>query len=121
MFCTLLAQAAPAATLAVEVKDGKGAGLEDTAVWAVPKFTVAPRAPREAAVEQLDRRFVPLVTVVQVGTMVQFPNRDEVRHHVYSFSPAKNFEIKLYAGTSAAPVLFDKPDEVVLGCTSATR
>ncbi|MEO7742343.1 MAG: methylamine utilization protein [Usitatibacter sp.] len=116
VFCTLLAQAALAGTLAVEVKDGKGAGLEDTAVWAVPKFTVPPRARREAAVEQLNRRFVPLVTVVQVGALVQFPNRDEVRHHVYSFSPAKSFELKLYAGTPAAPVLFDKAGEVVLGC-----
>lgn len=115
-FCALLALSAQAATLAVEVKDGKGAALEDTAVWAVPKFTVPSRARREAAVEQINRRFVPLVTVVQVGTMVQFPNRDEVRHHVYSFSPAKSFEIKLYAGTPAAPVLFDKPGEVVLGC-----
>ena len=115
-FFALLAQAAPAATLAVEVRDAKGSALEDTAVWAVPKFTAPPRARREAAVEQLNRRFVPLVSVVQVGTLVQFPNRDEIRHHVYSFSPAKNFEIKLYAGTPAAPVLFDKAGEVVLGC-----
>jgi hypothetical protein len=35
---------------------------------------------------------------------------------VYSFSPAKVFELKLYAGTPVAPVLFDKPGEVVLGC-----
>lgn len=115
-FCAFLAPAAEAATLAVEVKDARGAALEDAVVWAVPKFTVPPRARREAAVEQLNRRFVPLVTIVQVGTMVRFPNRDEVRHHVYSFSPAKTFEIKLYAGTPAAPELFDKPGEVLLGC-----
>jgi hypothetical protein len=48
--------------------------------------------------------------------MVHFPNRDTVRHHVYSFSPAKNFELKLYTGTPANPVLFDKPGVVVLGC-----
>jgi hypothetical protein len=53
---------------------------------------------------------------VQTGTAVQFPNRDEIRHHVYSFSPPKVFELKLYAGTPAAPILFDKPGEVVLGC-----
>jgi plastocyanin len=82
----------------------------------VPKFTAPPRARGVAAVEQINRRFVPLVSVVQVGTPVQFPNRDEVRHHVYSFSPAKSFEIKLYAGTPVAPIAFDKPGEVVLGC-----
>jgi hypothetical protein len=56
------------------------------------------------------------VSVVQAGTMVNFPNRDDVRHHVYSFSPAKRFEIKLYAGTPVDPVPFDKTGEVVLGC-----
>jgi hypothetical protein len=54
--------------------------------------------------------------VVQTGTPVQFPNHDTVRHHVYSFSPAKTFEIKLYVGTPAQPVVFDKPGTAVLGC-----
>ena len=42
------------------------------------------------------------VTVVPTGTAVHFPNRDTVRHHLYSFSPVKTFEIKLYVGTPAA-------------------
>ena len=57
-----------------------------------------------------------MVTVVTVGTAVAFPNRDTVRHHVYSFSPAKRFELKLYVGTPAAPVVFDQPGIAVLGC-----
>ncbi len=57
-----------------------------------------------------------MVTAVPVGTAVSFPNRDTVRHHVYSFSPAKTFELKLYIGTPAAPVVFDKPGVVVMGC-----
>ena len=36
---------------------------------------------------------VPFVLPVQVGTTVEFPNRDAFRHHVYSFSPAKVFVI----------------------------
>ena len=31
----------------------------------------------------------------QTGTAMSFPNNDSVRHHVYSFSPAKTFELKL--------------------------
>ena len=69
-----------------------------------------------AEVAQAERRFVPAVSVVTVGTAVTFPNRDTVRHHVYSFSPAKRFEIKLYVGTPAAPVMFDQPGIAVLGC-----
>jgi plastocyanin len=67
-------------------------------------------------IAQAERQFVPTVSVVTVGTSVNFPNRDTVRHHVYSFSPVKRFEIKLYVGTPAAPVVFDQPGIAVLGC-----
>jgi hypothetical protein len=56
------------------------------------------------------------VKPVLVGSTVAFPNRDSVRHHVYSFSPAKRFELPLYAGMPSQPVLFDKAGVVVLGC-----
>jgi plastocyanin len=118
-FLTFFAFAAiPAWSASIEatVKDAKGAALEDAVVWARPKGAALPRAARDAAVEQINKTFVPLVTIVQTGTPVRFPNRDEIRHHVYSFSSAKVFELKLYAGTPMAPVVFDKPGEVVLGC-----
>ena len=118
-FLTLFALAAVTAwgaSIEATVKDAKGAALEDAVVWARPKGASLPRVARDAAVEQINKTFVPLVTIVQTGTPVRFPNRDEIRHHVYSFSPAKVFELKLYAGTPVAPVVFDKPGEVVLGC-----
>lgn len=105
-----------AATLDVEVRDLAGAPVAGAVVHAYPKPGPAAFRKREALVEQIDKTFVPLVTVVQTGTSVQFPNRDAIRHHVYSFSPPKPFELKLYSGTPAEPVLFDKPGEVVLGC-----
>ena len=107
---------APAASLAVAIKDTTGTPLEDAVAWAMPKGAHAARTRTPAAVQQINKAFVPLVTVVQAGSLVQFPNRDEIRHHVYSFSPAKVFEIRLYAGTPVDPILFDKPGEVVLGC-----
>jgi plastocyanin len=69
-----------------------------------------------AEMEQANKRFTQRVLVVPLGTAVQFPNRDTVRHHVYSLSPAKNFELKLYTGVPANPVVFDKPGVAVLGC-----
>jgi len=56
------------------------------------------------------------VLAIEVGTSVNFPNRDNIRHHVYSFSSPKKFELPLYIGTPAAPVVFDSPGVVVLGC-----
>ena len=53
---------------------------------------------------------------IQAGTLVTFPNSDNTLHHVYSFSPAKTFELPLYSGKRAPPVLFDTPGIVTLGC-----
>jgi plastocyanin len=111
-----LAFAAGAASLNVTVKDDKGSPVADAVIYAMPKVKPAPSPPRGAAVEQKDKTFIPLVTVVQVNTPVSFPNHDVVRHHVYSFSPPKPFELKLYVGTPVAPIIFDKAGEVVLGC-----
>jgi plastocyanin len=118
---TLLAIAAgPAchgAALQVQVNDSAGKPLADAAVYAIAAGGHEARPPKASvAVEQVDREFVPYVTVVQAGTTVTFPNRDPILHHVYSFSPAKPFEIKLYTGKSPTEVVFDKPGVVALGC-----
>ena len=106
-----------AADLAVTVKDASGKAVADAAVFALSTSGVAPPAKlRSATVEQSDREFVPYVTIVQTGTSVTFPNRDPILHHVYSFSPAKTFEIKLYTGKSPGEIVFDKPGVVTLGC-----
>ena len=65
---------------------------------------------------QQNIRFDPFVLVVPVGADVAFPNLDKVRHHVYSFSPAKTFELKLYGHDETRVVHFDKPGIVQLGC-----
>ena len=116
---TLFLAAAPAgfaASVEISVKDSKGAPIEDAVAWVIPKPGPAPVRKRDAAIAQRDKTFIPSVTVVQTGTPIQFPNQDPIRHHVYSFSPAKSFELKLYAGTPVAPIVFDKAGEVVLGC-----
>ncbi len=66
--------------------------------------------------DQVDRRFVPRVLAVPTGSEVTFPNSDDVRHHVYSFSPAKTFELSLFSGTDAPPVTLGQAGVVVLGC-----
>ena len=114
----LLPLAAQAAATPVQVLDARGRPLADAVVYATPAGArPAPAAPpTTVAIDQIDREFVPLVSVIQTGTNVRFPNKDDVEHDIYSFSPAKRFEIKLYSGVPAKPVLFDKPGLVVLGC-----
>ena len=107
---------AGAASLDIQVRDAGGVPVADAAVYAVPASgPVDARSARTVSIEQIDREFIPFVTVLQTGTPVAFPNRDPILHHVYSFSPAKPFEIKLYTGNSPV-VVFDKPGVVTLGC-----
>lgn len=115
----LLAAALPAAgaSLSVQVTDAAGKPLPGAVVYLdSPAAKAALKVTGAAEIVQANRQFVPRVTVVPVGASVAFPNQDTVRHHVYSFSPAKTFDIKLYAGTPAAPVQFDKAGVAVLGC-----
>lgn len=105
-----------AATIDVKVQDGKGRAVKDAVVYAMPEGRQLPLAHRTAVMDQRNRMFVPHVLPVQTGTSVQFPNSDDVRHHVYSFSPAKPFQLPLYKGTPANPEVFDRAGVVTLGC-----
>jgi plastocyanin len=109
--------AALAAPLVVQLRDKQGApvvgavvGLERAGEAKLSK------AGTRAEMGQRDRQFEPRLLVVQTGTEVSFPNYDKVRHHVYSFSPAKPFELKLFLGQAAPPVKFDKSGVVSTGC-----
>ena len=104
-----------AGELSVDVLDTAGTPIENAVVYAEPENKV-PTVKATAVIDQRGKQFNPLVSVVQTGTDISFPNLDSVRHHVYSFSPAKTFELKLYSGVPTAPVKFDKAGTVVLGC-----
>jgi plastocyanin len=109
---------AAAAQIAAVVTDQEGHPLADAVVVAVPVQGTLPPAQAAAreVVDQIGQEFVPYVKPIRVGSSVYFPNKDNIRHQVYSFSPAKRFELPLYAGTPAKPIVFDKPGVVVLGC-----
>jgi plastocyanin len=109
--------AASAANVQIKVQDGSGNAVPDAVVYLESREAkLAAKAAKGVEIAQVNKQFTPRVSVIPVGTAVQFPNRDTVRHHVYSFSPTKTFELKLYAGKDASPVLFDRPGVAVLGC-----
>ena len=112
---------ARAATLTVDVRNARGAVVRDAVVYAVPEGRSFPLVKSTAVMDQRNRTFVPHVLAVQTGTAVHFPNSDDVRHQVYSFSPAKTFQLPLYEGTPANPIVFDKPGVVALGCNIHDR
>ena len=109
-------EALVAGSLAITVTDKNGAPVADAVVYATATGSNSAVGRSHAVIDQENKQFIPYVTAVQVGTSIVFPNRDHIRHHVYSLSPTKRFELPLYAGIPAAPVVFDKVGFVTLGC-----
>ncbi|MCG8312242.1 MAG: methylamine utilization protein [Pseudomonadales bacterium] len=88
--------------------------ISDVVILGVQTSLSAPS--QQFVMDQINKSFHPHVLVVPTGSLVEFPNSDDIRHHVYSFSKTKPFELKLYAGKPEAPINFDTPGIVVLGC-----
>ncbi|MBS0419650.1 MAG: methylamine utilization protein [Proteobacteria bacterium] len=106
--------AAPAITGTVSSADG--APVTDAVVFVQSPVPEPEKSPPMQVVDQVNKTFVPGLLPIVVGTAVRFPNHDQIHHHVYSFSPTKTFELPLYKGEAAAPVVFDKVGAVKIGC-----
>ena len=107
-----------AAPLSVRVVDASGRPVRDAVVTLYPAGAAARPAhgSGRSVVAQQNLQFRPFLTIVPVGADVSFPNFDPTKHHVYSFSSAKKFELKLFARDQSRTVHFDKPGVVALGC-----
>ena len=111
------AGAGHAADLTVILRDKAGKPVRDAVVMVEIAGGAPARPGSNYQVVQQNMKFDPFVLIVPVGAEVAFPNKDVVRHHVYSFSPTKAFELKLYGRDQAVrTVKFDKPGSVAVGC-----
>ncbi|WP_444849479.1 methylamine utilization protein [Methylophilus sp.] len=107
---------AHADTVTVSVTDAAGNAVTDAVVAFYDGKTPASNPNATGKIVQKNKLFNPKITVVQTGTNISFPNEDSFRHHVYSFSPAKKFELKLYSGVPTNPLPFEQAGVVTLGC-----
>ena len=115
----LCAAKAHPAILEGELKNQAGQPVANAVIVATPsqaKLANESDARSTVELDQRNREFMPHVLAVRTGTEVKFPNHDQIRHHVYSFSTVKRFEIKLYKGTPPNPIRFDTAGIAVLGC-----
>lgn len=117
---SVLACSAEAGTLSVMVKSVGEKPVNDAVIIATPLTHVTTstteQSPATAVMNQINRQFAPHVLVVKTGTLVSFPNADNIQHHVYSFSPANQFEVKLYKEFTAPPIAFNEAGIVDIGC-----
>lgn len=107
-------QSLAAHSIEMVVHDQQGNPLANAIVVLVGSPFKASLVP--TIIDQVDKQFLPKVIAVPVGQYVSFPNSDNIRHHVYSFSKNNPFEIKLYAGRAAQPIVFNHAGAVVIGC-----
>ena len=131
--CALLAQSAPApVTLKVEIlppqspkKPATGKEPLDASnivVWLTPVDQGAGANPASAStrpapqIAQINKSFDPHVLVIQVGTPVQFPNKDPFLHNVFSLFNGKRFDLGFYEAGSSKAVHFDRPGVSFLFC-----
>jgi plastocyanin len=115
----LCAQDAAAGPVTIDVKAGPSGSAADTVVVFDPLDSMAapaPPAPAAAVIDQVHKTFTPRVTVVRAGTVVAFPNSDNIHHEVYSFSTPHQFKLSMFANEPHVTQTFDKPGVVLLGC-----
>jgi len=77
-----------------------------------------PKSPPTKQIAQKDLAFLPSLLPVQVGTRVEFPNFDDAYHNIFSYSPAKRFDLGRYR-PEERPIpseVFNAPGLVVLRC-----
>jgi plastocyanin len=71
---------------------------------------------QRVTIEQVGKRFVPAWAVVQRGTVISFPNRDNIYHNVFSLSSGNSFDLGLYSAGEAKTHAFNEPGEVEIYC-----
>lgn len=108
--------AAHSATVTITIRQADGTPLTDGVVLVDSAAAPRPVPHGPYVMEQKQIAFQPHVLIVPVGAQVAFPNRDSVRHHVYSFSKAKRFDLKLYGREDQRSIVFGTPGVVALGC-----
>ncbi len=95
--------------------------LSDVAIWLtpsdghIPAATGEPKRPAPTITQQ-NKSFTPHVLIVQVGTVVLFPNRDRFLHNIFSLHDGRQFDLGFYEAGSAKTVRFDRQGVSFLFC-----
>ena len=112
----LMPASAFSAEFSIIVKSTAGKAIKDAAVTLTPTKKRKLKTGKTYIIDQINKTYVPHVTIIPAGSNISFPNKDNIRHHVYSFSETKKFELPLYEGTPTKPITFNKSGIAVLGC-----
>lgn len=104
--------------LGVKVTDPNGLPVEGLVVYvmAKDKAIAANANSKPLYIDQKDKKFSPYITVVQKGQPLNFTNKDDITHHIYSVSGQNRFEFKIKAGQEKTTSPLNAAEEVAMGC-----
>ncbi len=103
--------------MTVVEKGGKPKPGKDAVVW-IPGSSrpAASPARKQSRIASKGKRFDPRVTVVPVGSAVEFPNYDRIFHNVFSLSETAPFDLGLYRNGASKNLTFERPGLVRIYC-----
>ena len=115
---SLLLSATPPPVLPVQVVDQGGMPLRDAVIEIVPPAgdVRRPAFRWRNAMGQKNQAFVPGTLIAPRGAVVAFPNFDNVRHSIYSFSKPGPFKFDLYGKDQTRAQQFKIAGTIALGC-----
>lgn len=115
LFIMIGCTAAQAAQINITITAHKDRSTKGLVVELVA-LNQTPITPARIQIDQVDKEFIPLVSVTPVGSKLIFKNLDELKHHVYSVSSGNQFDLPLHNDISPDEISLNKPGVVKLGC-----
>ena len=105
-----------AGDIRISVVDKSSLPVTDAYVEMVAESGEGRAVATTGSIDQVDKEVVPLFSAISVGSTVHFPNSDNIKHQIYSFSKTKSFELPLFAKNDTQKVQFTDPGVVHMGC-----
>lgn len=101
----------------VELTDAKKKGsAEGVVVWLEPVGVRAAPAPGKFVLDQRNKRFLPHILAIPVGSQVDFPNHDPIFHNAFSNFAGQPFDTGLYAPGTSQKITFRREGIVRVFC-----
>lgn len=105
------------ACVQVFVESNTGEALKDLVVYLEPlDGQILEKNSSKLVINQEGKSFAPFVSVSQVNSAVDFVNKDDITHHIYSAGSNSKFSFQIKAGETHSTVKFNQPVEVAMGC-----
>lgn len=104
-----------AAELSIRIVENNAHPVHDTVVELIGT-DIEPALVTHLAISQVDKEYIPELSIIPRGSNVTFLNKDPFKHHVYSVSKGNDFDLPLYEGEPAEQITFNTPGVVKMGC-----